>query len=41
MDNSTLGLIEIDWADVNRINVAQDRENLLTVVNKVMNFRIE
>jgi hypothetical protein len=41
VDNSTLGLIEIDWNDVNRINVAQDRENVLTVVNKVMNFRIE
>lgn len=41
MDNSTLGLSEIGWDDVNRINVAQDRESLLTVVNKVMNFRIE
>jgi len=41
VDNSTLGGIEIDWDDVNRINVAQDREHLLTVVNKVMNIRIE
>jgi hypothetical protein len=41
VDKSTLGLIEIGWDDVNRIIVAQDREKLLTVVNKVMSFRIE
>jgi hypothetical protein len=36
-----MGLKDIGWDDVNRINVVQDMENLWTVVNKVMNFRIE
>jgi hypothetical protein len=36
-----MGLKDIGWDDVNRINVAQDRENLWAVVNKVMNLWIE
>jgi hypothetical protein len=36
-----MGLKDIGWDDVIRINVVQDRENLWTVVNKLMSFRIE
>jgi hypothetical protein len=36
-----MGLEETGWEHVNRIILAQDRENLWAVVNKVRNFGIK
>jgi hypothetical protein len=40
MDNIKLALREIGWDDINRIDLAQDRDQWRALVNAVMNVRV-
>lgn len=40
VNNSTLELKQVGWEAVHWINLAQDREEGLTVVNRIMNIHV-
>jgi hypothetical protein len=40
VDNIKIDLGEIEWDGVNRIELAQDRDQWKALVNTVMNFRV-
>jgi hypothetical protein len=40
VDNIKMDLREIGWGGIDRIDVAQDRDQWMTLVNTVMNLRV-
>jgi hypothetical protein len=40
MDNIRLDLVEVRCGDVNRIDLAQDRDRWRALVNSVLNLRV-
>jgi hypothetical protein len=40
VDNTKIDLREIGWAGMDRIDLAQDRDNWRAIINVVMNLRI-
>jgi hypothetical protein len=40
VDNSKIDLTEIEWDDVDWIDLAQDREQWRALLNMVMNLRV-
>jgi hypothetical protein len=40
VDNITMDLVEVGWADVDWIGLAQDRDRWRALVNSVLNLRV-
>jgi hypothetical protein len=40
LDNIKMGLVEVEWSDVDWIGLAQDRDRWRALVNSVLNLRV-
>jgi hypothetical protein len=40
LDNIMMGLVKVEWGDVDWIGLAQDRDRWIALVNSVLNLRI-